>query len=178
MAEAASPACSDVALRLGQHPRAPDTTADFELQWPRYPERLQPVLSQCQTKEQVDRELRDDYEIHRRSANMTLHEYLDTLRRVHAEERSRYIHELCPSQEKGSSTVVAVELREPDSNAPDNTTTREQWRLKILGDSLSRDLLAMQETLELLLIARKKPEQSSSKWDLFLPRFWFCVGLL
>ncbi|KAL6860927.1 hypothetical protein J3F83DRAFT_308313 [Trichoderma novae-zelandiae] len=172
-----STACDELVLRLGQHPRAPDTTANSVLKGPHLPERLHAVLSQCQTDDEVDCELRDDYEIHRRSADMNLNQYLDALQRVHAEERSKYIHEVHAAKDRASSTVVAVEMRDLKSDASD--MTREKWRLKILRDVLSRDLLAMQETLE-LLGARKSHEvkRASSKWDLFIPRFWFCAGLL
>ncbi|KAH0495444.1 hypothetical protein TgHK011_008996 [Trichoderma gracile] len=177
MAGNGSTACDDIVLRLGQSSRSHDRPAGSEWRGPRYPERLHDTLSQCQTEDEVDRELRDDYEIHRRSADMNLNQYLDVLRQVHAEERSKSIHEVFNAQEKDPSTVVAVEMRDLGSNAP--SRTREQWRLKVLRDSLSRDLLAMQETLE-LLSARKprKMRESSSRWDLFIPRLWFCVGLL
>ncbi|TFB02220.1 hypothetical protein CCMA1212_006069 [Trichoderma ghanense] len=190
MADNGSRPRDEMVLRLGQ----PDTAAGFELKEPHYPERLHAVLSQCQTEDEVDRELLDDYEIHRRSADMNLNQYLDTLQLVHAEERSKYIHEISTSPSKGTYgesppplsrererernannvTVVAVEMRDLCSDM-----TREQWRLKILRDSLSRDLLAMQETLE-VLSARKPREakEACSRWGLLMPRFWFCVGLL
>lgn len=174
-----STACEDIVLRPGQHPGYhDDRPAGSEVRGPRYPERLHDILSRCQTDDEVDSELRDDYEVHRRSAQVNLNEYLDVLRRVHAEERSKSIHEIFDSQHKTPSTIVAVEMgQDLGSNAP--SRTREQWRLKVLHDDLSRDLLAMQETLE-LLSARKprKAKESSSRWDLFIPRFWFCVGLL
>ncbi|PTB74209.1 hypothetical protein M440DRAFT_1403566 [Trichoderma longibrachiatum ATCC 18648] len=177
MAGNGSTAFDDIVLRLGQQPRAANTAASFDLKESHYPERLHAALSQCQTKDEADRELRDDYEVHRRSADRNLDLYLDALRRVHAEERSSYIHEICPSKENTSTTAVALEMRDLNSNAPE--MTREQWRLKVLCDSLSRDLLAMQETLELLDTRKpRKGEQSCSKWELFMPRFWFCVSLL
>ncbi|KAL7807338.1 hypothetical protein V8C44DRAFT_187909 [Trichoderma aethiopicum] len=177
MAGNGSTAFDDIVLHLGQQPRAANTAANYDLKGSHYPERLHAALSQCQTEDEADRELRDDYEIHRRSADRNLNQYLDALRRMHAEERSKYIHEICASKENASMTAVALEMRDLDSNAPERT--REQWRLKVLRDSLSRDLLAMQETLE-LLNARKprKWVQTCSKWDHFMPRFWFCVSLL
>ncbi|OTA06068.1 hypothetical protein A9Z42_0068000 [Trichoderma parareesei] len=174
-----STACDGIVLRPGQHPGYnDDRPAGSEVRGPRYPERLHDILSQCQTDDEVNSELRDDYEVHRRSAEMNLNEYLDILRRVHVEERSKSIYEIFDSQDKAPSPVVAVQMREDlSSNVP--SRTREQLRLKVLHDSLSRDLLAMQETLELLSARRpRKAKESSSRWDLFIPRFWFCVGLL
>ncbi|KAK1248013.1 hypothetical protein MKX07_000901 [Trichoderma sp. CBMAI-0711] len=156
-----STACDGIVLRPGQHPGYNDD---------------RPAGSE--TDDEVNSELRDDYEVHRRSAEMNLNEYLDILRRVHVEERSKSIYEIFDSQDKAPSPVVAVQMREDlSSNVP--SRTREQLRLKVLHDSLSRDLLAMQETLELLSARRpRKAKESSSRWDLFIPRFWFCVGLL
>ncbi|KAF6827854.1 hypothetical protein CPLU01_08873 [Colletotrichum plurivorum] len=123
---------------LGQHEQIPEpTTALSPYATPHSSEishPLQVIISQCQTETEIQRELWDDFEIHRRSAAMHLRLYLDHLQKTHA-ERPRHVYEF--------------EDSEDDETIPMGTT-REQWRLKIARDTLSRDLLAMQETLEML----------------------------
>jgi hypothetical protein len=79
---------------LGQHERIPDPTAAdaaTALAHKSGPvsERLKVVLSQCQTDSEIDREMWDDFEVHRRSADTYMSKYLDCLQQVHEERPGR-----------------------------------------------------------------------------------------
>lgn len=83
---------------LGQHKRIPDPTAANATAALAYKsdyvsQRLEAVLSQCQADSEIDREMWDDFEIHRRSADTYMNQYLDCLQRVH-EERSGRVYEI------------------------------------------------------------------------------------
>jgi len=135
---------------LGQRDRIPDpaavdATAALALNSGSVSKRLEDILSKCQTDSEINREMWDDFEIHRRSADTYMNQYLDYLQQLH-EERSEHGYEIDNSDDEAPPTDVAA--REPDSNATGMTKT--QWQLKISHDSLVRDLLAMHETLEFL----------------------------
>ncbi|KAH7342969.1 hypothetical protein BKA65DRAFT_587255 [Rhexocercosporidium sp. MPI-PUGE-AT-0058] len=119
--------------------------------------RLKLVLAQCQTDSEIDRELWDDFEVHRRSADTYINRYLDCLAQVH-EERSRQVYENKDSENEALPTDTDMVARGQELDAAG--LTRVKWRLKIMSDSLSRDLLAMHETLELL---RKRASSPSPK---------------
>ncbi|OHF01532.1 hypothetical protein CORC01_03288 [Colletotrichum orchidophilum] len=134
---------SEAVALVGQPNLIPDPTmADSTSALVRYSggfsQRLQVILSNCQTETETERELWDDVEIHRRSADMYMDQYLDHLQKVHA-ERPRHVHTI----ENSDDEVSTMGLNSADM-------TREQWRLMISRDSLARDLLAMHETLEYL----------------------------
>ncbi|GAP89976.1 putative expressed protein [Rosellinia necatrix] len=143
-------ASAESMARLSQHKQIPDPMAAYATAILAHksgyvPERLEVILSKCQTDSEIDREIRDDFEIHRLSAHTYLNQYLDCLEQVH-HQHSRYIYEIDESDDHVPPTDLAA--RTPDAN--DAGMTREQWRLKISRDSLARDLLAMHETLECL----------------------------
>lgn len=52
--------------------------------------RLEAVLSSCQSDSEIDRELWDDLEIHRRSAHTYMNQYLDCLYQVHKQKVRLY----------------------------------------------------------------------------------------
>ncbi|KAH6608419.1 hypothetical protein Trco_001765 [Trichoderma cornu-damae] len=166
-------ATEDMAL-LGQHGRFPDpsvadATGALTYRSGYVSQRLELVLSQCQTDDEIDRELRDDFEVHRRSANRYMNQYLDCLRRV-CEERSRHVYEINDDFEVEAPATMELAAREPDSGV-----TREQWRLKISRDCLTRDLLAMQETLEVL---KGRADRSPRKSALPISAVSFSTGAL
>ena len=83
---------------LGQHKRIPDptaadATAALAHKSGYVSQRLEVILSQCQTDSEIDREMWDDFEIHRRSADTYVNQYLDCLQQVH-EERSGNVYEI------------------------------------------------------------------------------------
>ncbi|RKK65311.1 hypothetical protein BFJ69_g16400 [Fusarium oxysporum] len=73
-------------------PAAVDATVVLALQGGFVSQRLEDLLSRCQTDGEIDRELWDDLEIHRRSAHTYIDQYLDLLQQVH-EERCSHIYE-------------------------------------------------------------------------------------
>ncbi|KAJ4156261.1 hypothetical protein NW754_007885 [Fusarium falciforme] len=137
------------------NPTAVDATAVLTRQGEFISKRLEDLISQCQTDGEIDRELWDDLEIHRRSADTYIDQYLDSLQQIR-EERGN-IYEVEDTHNETYPTDVAV--RNPDPGAP--TMTRAEWRLKISRDSLSRDLLAMYETLDFL---KTRPDLTASGW--------------
>ncbi|KAK3943077.1 hypothetical protein QBC46DRAFT_362033 [Diplogelasinospora grovesii] len=122
---------------LGQHKRIPDPTAADATA------ALGHKSGYCQSDSEIDREI--FVEIHRRSVDMYMNQYLDCLQQVH-EERAGHVYEVDDFDDGVPPTDLAA--RAPDSNA--TGVTREEWRLKISRDSLARDLLAVHETLEFL----------------------------
>ncbi|KAI8713757.1 hypothetical protein NCS52_01221200 [Fusarium sp. LHS14.1] len=133
-------------------PAALDATVALARQGDFVSHRLEVLISKCQTDGEIDRELWDDLEIHRRSANTYIDQYLDSLQQVH--EGRRNVYEVEDVHDEAFPTDLAV--RSPDSGV--SSMTRVEWRLKISSDSLVRDLLAMRETLEFL--KRRIPEPS------------------
>ncbi|GKU08293.1 hypothetical protein FLAG1_09621 [Fusarium langsethiae] len=119
-------------------------------------QRLEDVLSQCQTDSEIDSELWDDLEVHHQSADVYIDQYLDCLQQVQ-EERCKHVYEVEDLYNEAFPTDVAV--RKPDSKV--SAMTRAEWRLKISRDSLARDLLAMHETLGFLK-TRTSPTPSNS----------------
>jgi len=119
--------------------------------------RLKLVLARCQTESEIERQLWDDFEVHRRSADKYINRYLDCLEQVH-EERSGQVYEIRDSEDEAlpTDTDMVARGQELDAVGP----TRVKWRLKIMSDSLSLDLLAMDETLDLL---RKRGSDPSPK---------------
>ncbi|KAL2671536.1 hypothetical protein Neosp_014126 [[Neocosmospora] mangrovei] len=131
-------------------PAALDETVALARQGDFVSHRLEVLISKCQTDGEIDRELWDDLEIHRRSANTYIDQYLDSLQQVH--EGRRNVYEVEDVHDEAFPTVVDLAVRGVSSMA------RVEWRLKISSDSLMRDLLAMHETLEFL--KRRIPEPS------------------
>ena len=78
---------------LGHHKRIPDpTVADTTALAPKgsyVSQRLEVILSQCQTDSEIDREMWDDFEIQHRSADTYMNQYLDCLQQVHKEAPGR-----------------------------------------------------------------------------------------
>lgn len=92
-------------MALRQHQRIPESTTavsplTLHHNTGEVSTRLQNVLSQCQTEEDIRRELWDDFEIHRRSADTHLHRYLEHQHKVHAEGRPNRVHEIKDSEEE------------------------------------------------------------------------------
>ncbi|OAP54434.1 hypothetical protein AYL99_11535 [Fonsecaea erecta] len=143
---------------LGQHrrisdPTAADATAALAYKSGYISQRLEVVLSQCQTDGEIDREMWDDFEIHRRSADTYMNQYLDCLQQVQ-EQRSGHVREI----DDLDDGVPPTGKRAPDSSV----VTRKEWRLKISRDALARDLLAMHETLEFLKMRTAPPPRKGA----------------
>ncbi|KAL6697681.1 hypothetical protein J3F84DRAFT_369672 [Trichoderma pleuroticola] len=113
--------------------------------------RLQAIISQCQTDDEIERELWEDFEVHRRRADRYLNDYLDCLQLVYDEGRITEVDD--STEENPEDPYRSLIAREFYPNTA--TLTEPQWDLKISFDKLNRDLLAMQETLELL--KRREP---------------------
>ncbi|OQU93695.1 hypothetical protein CLAIMM_00174 isoform 2 [Cladophialophora immunda] len=154
--------------RMISDPTAGDATAALAYKSGYVSQRLEVVLSQCQTDGEIEREMWDDFEIHRRSADTYMSQYLDCLQQVH-EERSGHVYEIDDFDDGVPPTDVAA--RATDSSV----ATRKEWRLKISRDSLSRDLLAMHETLEFL---KTRTAPSPSKGGLPVSAFSFSAATL
>lgn len=142
----------------------------------RVPQRLEVAISQCVNEVEIERELWDDLDIQHRSATSYMRQYLDCLQQNHSRHSGRVeeiddfdnkaspmaMDTVQPWQQRKKNLAVMTDFaaREVESNA--TTTTREEWRLKIACDSLVRDLLAMQETLECLKLWYDAPSQTKS----------------
>jgi hypothetical protein len=79
---------------LGHYKRIPnptvaDATAALAPKGSYISQRLEVVLSQCQTDSEIDREMWDDFEIQRRSADTYMNQYLDCLEQVREEPPGR-----------------------------------------------------------------------------------------
>ncbi|KAH7303025.1 hypothetical protein B0I35DRAFT_447371 [Stachybotrys elegans] len=109
-------------------------------------ERLQLILSQCETLGDIDSEMWDDFEIHRRGAETYLNQYIDALEKTH-KVRGRYVWEDNSGDEE-TLPPADVALGQPHSDP--EALVREQSRLNISHDSLEWHLRAMQETLGFL----------------------------
>lgn len=75
------------------NPTASDSTPVLGRQSGQLSPRLEVILSQCQTENEIDREMWDDFEVHRRFADTYLKQYLDYSELMHA-QRSRHVHEI------------------------------------------------------------------------------------
>ncbi|KAK8932300.1 hypothetical protein VCV18_000834 [Metarhizium anisopliae] len=74
-----------------------------------------------------------------------MNQYLDDLEQVH-KQQVRHVYEVDNFDDDPPTDMT---VRAPDAHAAN--FTRVEWRLKISHDSLTRDLLAIRETLELLM---------------------------
>ncbi|KAK4063985.1 uncharacterized protein Triagg1_9313 [Trichoderma aggressivum f. europaeum] len=132
--------------------------------------RLQAIISQCQTDDEIERELWEDFEIHRRRADRYLNKYLDCKQLAYDEGRisevddsieenpvdpyrSIHVQEFSTQGDADIRMNVGLIAREAYPNAAN--VTEPHWDLKISSDGLHRDLLAMQETLDFL--KRREP---------------------
>jgi hypothetical protein len=90
-------------MPLFPDPAANDATSALARKSGDVSKRLELVLAQCQTDSEIDRELWDDFEVRRRSAETYINRYLDCLKQVH-EERSGQVYEISDPEDEALPT--------------------------------------------------------------------------